>query len=186
MPDQTAAAAMPSPPQPQPQQWPQQPQQWPQPPQPGPAAPPPLYQAPPKKSGLAKFTAWVSGITAVLGVIIVGLIMIGGSVEIATPVITTAWQDGEKLPSSMSTVRASSEVIYAVVETNVDKPTEVTAKWYVDDEHVGNLDTVETVDKVNSVLAFHITTKQGFPAGKYRVEIWTEGKKQTEREFTVK
>jgi hypothetical protein len=146
---------------------------------------------PPKKKGMGAM-GWISIITGVVAVIIVALVALGGGgtptngPAVATPVITTSWQEGQKLPTSLTTVPANVEFIYAVVDTNYDKPTEVTAKWYLNGKHAADLDTTETVTPDKNELAFHLTTKSGFPVGDYKVEIYVAGQKMSEKSFTVK
>lgn len=188
---QPAASAMPTPP-PVPQRQgqtpvppPYPPQQAPYPPQQGYAPQQGMYPGmapqPAQKSG--GWLKWVLGGVGVLFVLLVALILFGG-----TPAgVGEVYINTDKVAEHMAVIPSNSEFIYAVAEVKADEASTVTAKWYMGGEHVPQLDTNFDVQAdFEDFVSFHITGVEKWPAGNYKVEIYFNGTKEAEKSFQVK
>jgi hypothetical protein len=95
--------------------------------------------------------------------------------------------DGRVAPGAAKTTFAPTDTIYVSVLT--DKPpagASLAAKWTFEDGQVvseGN-ETLTSSDRTAS--EFHIAKPDGFPAGRYRVEIALNGQPAGSREFEVR
>lgn len=83
------------------------------------------------------------------------------------------------------TTFSAGDTIHASVATDASMPVRLTAKW----THLGSNQTVaeETKDVAAGAHTtdFHISKPDGWPAGRYRVEISEDGRLVNTSEFTV-
>ena len=83
------------------------------------------------------------------------------------------------------TTFSAGDTIHASVATDASMPVRLTAKW----THLGSNQTVaeETKDVAAGAHTtdFHISKPDGWPTGRYRVEISEDGKLVNTSEFTV-
>ena len=82
---------------------------------------------------------------------------------------------------------APTDTIFAVVETEGAAPSAVlTARWVYEDGQLVS-ETTETIAPTGpAVTEFHIAKPDGWPTGKYKVEIIADGRTAVEREFEVR
>jgi hypothetical protein len=94
--------------------------------------------------------------------------------------------DDERI-SAPATSFAPSDTIYAAVETEGAAPAVVlTARWTYEDGQVVSESTETIAPNGPAVTEFHIAKPDGWPAGKYKVEIIADGRQAAEREFEVR
>lgn len=83
------------------------------------------------------------------------------------------------------TTFSAGDTIYASVATDASMPVRLTAKW----THLGSNQTVAEETKDVGAGAhttdFHISKPDGWPTGRYRVEISEDGRLVNTSEFTV-
>jgi len=90
-----------------------------------------------------------------------------------------------------STTFAPTDTIYASVATATSDPTaavpgKLTAKWSFEDGQVVNEESKDVNLSGDGTTEFHIEKPDGFPAGKYKVEISLDGKAMQSKDFEVK
>lgn len=196
VPQQSAASAMPTPP-PMPPQQGQTPVQPPYPPQQAPYPPqqgypqgyapqqgmyPGMAPQPVRRSG--GWIKWVLGGVGVLTLLVLALIFLGGS----TPGIGEVVINTTETFEHMSVIPAQAEEIIAIAEVTTEEAVVATAKWYVDGEHITQLDRdVDVPANIEDYLTFRIwrETMDRWPAANYKVEIYVDGAKQAEQTFKV-
>jgi hypothetical protein len=93
----------------------------------------------------------------------------------------------DKRVSAPATSFAPTDTIYAVVETEGVAPAvSLTARWRYEDGQLVD-ETTETIAPTGpAATEFHISKPDGWPAGKYKVEIIADGRPAAEREFEVR
>ena len=80
---------------------------------------------------------------------------------------------------------ATSDTIHASVASNGAAPSNITAKWTFQDGQV--IDTQDkTVPAGPQVTDFSITKPDGWPVGKYKLEVMADGMVMQTREFEVR
>ena len=109
-----------------------------------------------------------------------------------TPAVTIANIDlGNAIgPDNRVTVPASTfkpaDTIYAAVATNGAAPsTTIVARWTYQDGQVVNESTQTIAPTGPAVTTFNIAKPDGWPAGKYKVEVLIDGQSVGQREFDV-
>jgi hypothetical protein len=82
---------------------------------------------------------------------------------------------------------APTDTIFAVVETEGAAPAAVlTARWTYEDGQLVS-ETTETIAPTGpAVTEFHIAKPDGWPTGKYKVQIIADGRPAAERDFEVR
>lgn len=89
-----------------------------------------------------------------------------------------------RVTSPLSTF-AKSDTIHASVATDGSAATNLTAKWTFQDGQV--IDTQDkTVPAGPQVTDFSVTKPDGWPVGKYKLEVMVDGMVMQTREFEVK
>jgi hypothetical protein len=159
-------------------------------PQPVPYQPPvyPGAEAQPRKSGFTRAVRIISTTVFVIGLILVILVYIGNNgPTISTPVIATQFDRASgEVPATQATVPANSPIIYALVQVKTKDQATVLAKWYLNGEHLAQVDTTRDLPKkYEDWLAFQISNNNAWPAGTYRVEFYLSGEKQSEQTFHI-
>ena len=82
---------------------------------------------------------------------------------------------------------APTDTIYAVVETEGAAPAvALTARWTYEDGQLVSETTENIAPTGPAVTEFHIAKPDGWPTGKYKVEIIADGRTAAEREFEVR
>jgi hypothetical protein len=87
-----------------------------------------------------------------------------------------------------STSFAPKDTIYAVVATNSSGQSNATvsAKWTFGDGQLVNESNEAIAANGPATTTFHISKPDGFPVGKYKVEISVDGKAGSSTDFEVK
>lgn len=82
---------------------------------------------------------------------------------------------------------APTDTIYAVVETEGAAPSvSLTARWSYEDGQLVD-ETTQTIAPTGPAFTeFHITKPDGWPTGKYKVQIIADGRQAAEEEFEVR
>ena len=79
------------------------------------------------------------------------------------------------------------DTIYATVITSGSAPnTELTARWTYQDGQVVDETTQVIVPAQGAASEFHVSKPDGWPAGKYKIEVLVNGTPATTKEFEVK
>ena len=78
------------------------------------------------------------------------------------------------------------ETIYATVITNGSAPATLTARWTYQDGQVVEETTQAVAAGSEAATEFHISKPDGWPAGKYKLEVLVNGASATTKEFEVK
>jgi hypothetical protein len=112
--------------------------------------------------------------------------MPAGEVHVTTIDLGSELQADKHVAQSMSTFK-SDQTIYASVATDGTSPSAtVTARWLAPDGSVVT-ETTETIAPTGpEVTEFHISKPDGWPPGKYAVEILVNGNTAGRREFEIK
>ena len=82
-----------------------------------------------------------------------------------------------------------NETIYATVITTGGAPnTELTARWTFQDGQVveETTQTIAPTQGVDAASEFHVSKPDGWPAGKYKLEVLVNGTPAATKEFEVK
>lgn len=78
------------------------------------------------------------------------------------------------------------DTIYAAISTNGSAPsTTIVARWTYQDGQVVNESTQTIAPTGPAVTTFNIAKPDGWPAGKYKVEVLIDGQSVGQREFDV-
>ena len=81
---------------------------------------------------------------------------------------------------------APTDTIYAAVSTNGTSPSStITARWTFQDGQVVNESSQTIAPTGPAVTTFNIAKPDGWPAGKYKVEVLIDGTSVGQREFDV-
>lgn len=81
---------------------------------------------------------------------------------------------------------APTDTIYAAVSTNGTSPSStITARWTFEDGQVVNESSQTIAPTGPAVTTFNIAKPDGWPAGKYKVEVLIDGTSVGQREFDV-
>src|SRR5690606_33156205 len=93
--------------------------------------------------------------------------------------------------AASSTTFAPTDTIYASVATATSDPAaavpgKLTAKWSFEDGQVVNEESKDLNLSGDDATEFHIEKADGFPAGKYKVEISLDGNVVQSKDFEVK
>ena len=92
----------------------------------------------------------------------------------------------DKRVAAPTTTFKPSDTIYASVVTAGAAPSvAITAKWTYQDGQVVNESSQTIAPTGPAATEFHITKPDGWPAGKYKVEVTANGKPAGTVEFTV-
>jgi len=93
----------------------------------------------------------------------------------------------DKRVADETTSFAPADTIYAAVETEGAAPAvSLTARWSYEDGQLVSEATETIAPTGPAVTEFHIAKPDGWPTGKYKVEIIADGKPAAEREFEVR
>ncbi len=93
----------------------------------------------------------------------------------------------DKRVASPITTFGPKDTIYASVATTGSAPSKtLTAKWTFQDGQTVKQGTETIAPTGPAVTEFHIDKKNGWPVGKYKVEIAVDGTPATTKEFEVK
>lgn len=93
--------------------------------------------------------------------------------------------------AASSTTFAPKDTIYAAVSTSTSDaaasvPAKLAAKWTFEDGQVVNEESKDVTLSGAGQTEFHISKPDGFPAGKYKVEISLDGNVVQSKDFEVK
>ena len=95
--------------------------------------------------------------------------------------------DADKRVTDQSHEFKPEDTIYATVLTNGAAPNaEIKARWITEDGQVVEETTQSIVPKGTDATEFHVSKPGGWPAGKYKVEIFLNGQPAGTEEFEVK
>lgn len=79
-----------------------------------------------------------------------------------------------------------NDTIYLTVETKGSAPeATVTARWKYQDDQIVNESTQRIIPSGAVATEFHVEKPDGFPAGKYKVEVLLNGEKVEEKAFEI-
>jgi hypothetical protein len=95
--------------------------------------------------------------------------------------------DGRVAPGAAKTTFAPTDTIYATVLT--DKPpagAELSARWTFEDGQLVSEGREQLTSSDRNAAEFHISKPDGWPAGRYKVEIALNGQPAGTREFEVR
>jgi hypothetical protein len=95
--------------------------------------------------------------------------------------------DADKRVTDVTKEFRPGETVYASVLTNgAAQNAEMMVRWTYQDGQIVD-ETVQTISPTGSAATeFHITKPEGLPTGKYRVEVFVNGKSAGVEEFEVK
>lgn len=95
--------------------------------------------------------------------------------------------DADKRVTEATKEFRPGETVYASVLTNgAAQNTEMMVRWTFQDGQIVD-ESVQTISPTGTAATeFHITKPDGLPAGKYRVEVFVNGKSAGVEEFEVK
>ena len=130
-------------------------------PKPAPGAQPPAVSAPSAPAAVARVTD----------------IALGSALD----------AQGRVAPDAAKTSFAPSDTIYVSVLT--DKPpagTSLSARWTYEDGQVVNEEHESLTSSDRTATEFHISKPDGWPTGRYRVEIALNGRPAGARDFEVR
>ena len=104
-----------------------------------------------------------------------------GAIELGNAI-----DDGKKVAAPTS-VFATTDTIYAVVASEGASPTvTLAARWTYEDGQIVN-ETTQTIAPTGPAFTeFHIEKPDGWPTGKYKVEITANGAATGSKEFEVR
>lgn len=89
-------------------------------------------------------------------------------------------------PMPTTDVFAAADTIYAAVESEGEAASvTLSARWTYEDGQVVREESQTIVPTGATVSEFHISKPDGWPKGKYRVEITVDGAPAASRDFTV-
>jgi hypothetical protein len=95
--------------------------------------------------------------------------------------------DASKNVPAPTQVFAAGDTIYAVVASEGASPsTTLAAKWTYEDGQIVNEETITIAPTGPSVTEFHIAKPDGWPVGKYKVEITANNAPVLSRDFEVR
>ena len=156
-----------------------------------PYPPQPFPPAPAKKK-----TGWIIALIAgvvLLAVLVIAVILGGGSCSVTTARLTEAAMASEVDPDTMEPITKTDEfqsdtsVIYATaLLKNAPEDTKITATWIYleDDTEIASVDALST--ETNQAVSFSLSRPDnGFPVGQYKVELAIDGKLSETLRFTV-
>jgi hypothetical protein len=93
----------------------------------------------------------------------------------------------DKRPTAPASAFAPGDTIYAVVLTEGGTPgLTLTARWTYEDGQVVSEDSQTVATPQGAVTEFHIAKPDGWPAGRYKVEIASAGQSLASRDFEVR
>jgi hypothetical protein len=94
---------------------------------------------------------------------------------------------GDKRVTAPSTEFAPSDTIFASVATEGAAPSvTLTARWSYEDGQLVD-ETTQTIAPTGpAVTEFHVAKPDGWPTGRYKVEIIADGRTAASREFEVR
>ena len=93
----------------------------------------------------------------------------------------------DKRVSAVTTEFAATETIYASVVTEGTAPNAtITARWTFEDGQVVEESSQTLSPTGTAVTEFHISKPDGWPTGRYRVEILLNGTSTQTKDFVVK
>ena len=94
---------------------------------------------------------------------------------------------GDKRVSAPATSFAPTDTIYASVATEGAAPSvSLTARWTFEDGQLVDESTERIAPTGPSVTEFHIAKPDGWPTGRYKVEIIADGRPAASRDFEVR
>jgi hypothetical protein len=95
--------------------------------------------------------------------------------------------DASKNVPAPTQVFAAGDTIYAVVASEGASPsTTLAAKWTYEDGQIVNEESITIAPTGPSATEFHISKPDGWPVGKYKVEITANNAPALSREFEVR
>jgi hypothetical protein len=93
----------------------------------------------------------------------------------------------DKRVTAPSSAFAPADTIYVVVATEGGAPgATLTARWTYEDGQLVNEESQVLATPAGAVTEFHIAKPDGWPAGRYRVEIASAGQALGSRDFEVR
>ena len=107
-------------------------------------------------------------------------------IRVASVALGSALDPGKRIAAPKS-LFAPTDTIYASVDTaGSGAPVTLTARWTYEDGQIVN-ETSETISPSGpAATEFHIAKPDGWPAGRYKVEITSNGMSAGAREFEVR
>lgn len=95
--------------------------------------------------------------------------------------------DGEKRVAAPSTVFAPGDTIYASVVTEGEAPSvTLVARWTFEDGQLVSEDSQTIAPSGPAATEFHIAKPDGWPTGRYQVEVVADGQPAGARTFEVR
>ena len=95
--------------------------------------------------------------------------------------------DGGKRISAPAAEFAPSDTVYtSIVSEGASPQVTIVARWTYEDGQLVKEDTQVIAPNGPAATEFHIAKPDGFPEGKYKVEVTANGKPAGSREFQVK
>lgn len=94
----------------------------------------------------------------------------------------------KRVTETTSTFSANDTMFVSVLTDNTPAGATLTAKWtFEDGQVVDSLSQSVAAPTMGtqSVTEFHVTKPSGWPAGRYTVEVWLDGRSLGTREITV-
>jgi hypothetical protein len=93
----------------------------------------------------------------------------------------------DKRVSNPASAFAPSDTIFAAISTEGSAPSlTLAARWTYEDGQLVNESRETIAPNGPATTEFHITKPDGFPAGRYKVEITADGAPAATREFEVR
>jgi uncharacterized protein YfaS (alpha-2-macroglobulin family) len=94
---------------------------------------------------------------------------------------------GDKRVTERVEVFMPGDTIYASVLTTGSAPSAtLKARWFYEDGQLVSESEQAIAPTGNAATEFHITKPDGWPAGKYRLEVFLDGRQVQTREFEVR
>lgn len=79
-----------------------------------------------------------------------------------------------------------SDTVYVVIDTDAPGALTLTARWSFEEGQLVDESSQTVAATGKARTEFHIAKLDGFPTGKYKVEVTVDGKPAGSEEFTVK
>jgi hypothetical protein len=97
----------------------------------------------------------------------------------------TALGADKKIATPSTTFKAADTIYASVVSTGAAPSVKLTAKWTYQDGQTVNESSQTIAPTGPAATEFHIAKPDGWPAGKYKIEVTANGKSAGTMEFAV-
>jgi hypothetical protein len=93
----------------------------------------------------------------------------------------------DKRVTTPTSVLAVTDTIYASVATDgTDEAVKLTARWLYEGDTLVKEESIDVASAGPAVTEFHVAKPDGWPPGKYKVEIHKDGVSTATQEFEVR